>query len=252
MKKSLPFSFFLFMFFFRCTFAGQSSNFTLDPYESVTFTCSMNDRKFEIYVDSKEFYEALLQKTYTFSLRQTSLGLNTSNQSSQINESFRLSIDYLFSNGDKSSIKYEKSYDAPNIINYQFNAEKGIFYLVFDCADTETSDLEQMRLTFFPGNIKLKPVEFDSQYQLINVPGYFSGTYSYYETYLIFAIFNLGKEKPDLLIKIDDCIGDVSLMHFKSNELDEYLRNKATNSSNKIFSGLFFNEKYNILKLKYF
>ena len=240
MKKSLFLSFFLFIHFLSYAFAGQSSNFTLHPYESVTFICSASDRKFEIYVDSKEFYEVLLQNIFTFSLTQTPLGLTTSNHSSKINESFIITIDYVFLNGDKSSIKYEKFNDTPSIINYQFKAEKGIFHLVFDCADTETLDLDQMRLTFFPGNIKLKPLEFDSEYQLINVPGYFSGTYSYYETYLIFATLNLGNEKPNLLIKVNECIGDVSIMHFQSSEMDLYLRKKTSNSSNKMFAGLFF------------
>lgn len=211
------------------------SNLTLNPSEIKTFACNSPNTEFDFSVDTKIFYEEFLQLSFTFSISQERIEYQEgTEQEVPFNETFKSNIEYIFNNGQRSSLNYQANEEG-NILNFFVKSMSGNMVFHLACSDNQNISLHYMRIVFFPANISFKPFEFDTGYQLISVPGYFSGTYSKYETYIIYAIYNL--EDVDLMINLDKCIGDISLFHFDIEGLGAFLKDS---NPKKIQKGLKF------------
>ena len=221
-------SFFVFSFQIKGVTSLQNSFFNLTPYEPIEFSCTSIEHTFQFSINTKEVYEILMPQSFSVAFNQFRMK-TLDNATFLLNETFNFGIDYIYSTGEKSATKFTSSYEDPQIMNFQFLADKGTYNFNFECSDNINITINQFSVTFFPSNIKLRALEFDSNYQLIKVPGYFSGTYAKYETFIIYAIYHVDNQKPNLLIKINNCIGDVDFLHLDQVGMNQFLADKASN-----------------------
>lgn len=234
------------IFFFPLVLTGET-NYTLTPYNECLFTCTSSHEKFQFWINTEDIYDDLLQSTFTFSLQQKTLKLNTTNinKTYMINETFLVDINFVFHDGSKTLLPSKKNLEAGEIINYHIIAQKGNILVSLACVDDDDILINSLGMTFFPGNVTLKRLEFDSGYELVSVPGFFSGTYTNYETFIIYAFSEIYSEKSKLRIRMDICIGNVNIMHMNSNEVNQFLKDrklvniiKNDNSSNNFLINL--------------
>lgn len=226
----LAFSLFQFVY-------SYSYNFTLNKYETKSFTCASGDGTFDFYVQNQD-YDDYLSLKLTFALKQEIVRYN-SNATKEVpfNETIKVKIDYVYKNEEelKTEMKYESESQGNTIINYFIVGQKGNFALHLACLDVPDISTNHLSLVFFPEKINLVPIEFDTGYKRIENPGYFSGTYSRYETYVIYAIYNI-KEEAYLHLTLDECVGSVLLLHYNSNGVNDFVlgNEKPTKNQSRI------------------
>jgi hypothetical protein len=213
---------------------GQITNFTVTPNQIEIFRCTAIERNFFFYISTTEFFEDIMPTTFSFCIEQTSpLKMNpNSTKNLLLNETFSATIDYVFGNGQKSSQNYQQNFEDAKMINFFINAEKGAYLFTLNCANDNDINVNYLAFTFFAAKVKLKPLEFDSGYQLVSVPGFFNGVYAVYDTFVIYAtnpLLEQGKSRSE--ITLSECIGDVGLMHFNPDELNSFLKTKTSNET---------------------
>lgn len=211
---------------------GQLSNFTVSPFNRISFVCNGAVNKFDFYIDTKDLFEEYTQATYTFSISQENIILApNSTKKFTLNQTFSININYVFSTGRTSSVKYDTDSEVEKILNYFIKSDKGGFVFTLMCSEDPDILVNFLAFTFFPTTVKLKPLEFDIGYQLVSVPGYFSGVYVKYETFLNFATYFSMEKMSHAEIILSECIGSVNLYHFSADEFEAFLKNQQ-NSSN--------------------
>ena len=223
---------FFFLSLFTLVLCGQLSNFTVSPFNRISFVCNQAVTKFDFYLDTKDLFEEYMQATYTFSINQENIILApNSTKNFSLNQTFSININYIFNTGRTSSVKYDTNSEDEKNLNYFIKSDKGGFVFTLMCSEDEDILVNYLAFTFFPTTVKLKPLEFDTGYQLVSVPGYFSGVYAKYETSVNFATYLLFEKMSHAEITLSECIGSVNLYHFSPDEFDNFLKNQQ-NSSN--------------------